>query len=282
MLFQNYPKHFILIYHLCTMNTALLKIVLMPLIIAGVTLVARKWGNVIGGVIAGMPWVGGAILFFIGIEQGEIFMTNALPSVLIGLIGWLGFCITYIIAGQRFAGQRFGVLLSFVSGIFIYLIFALLLKDFTDSLSVNQWFFVLIILTVTSLSFFPKVKKQHKATPKPLKFEIPLRMIMITVFVFAITYFAEMLGPGWSGILTPFPVMTATLAIFTHYTQGLPEVRLALMGMYTGVIGFSVFLISVAYFVPQYGLANGFLFGLVLNVIATLSVKQLFSKFKLI
>ncbi|MFT7273350.1 MAG: hypothetical protein ACI9V1_002887, partial [Spirosomataceae bacterium] len=47
------------------MNTFLLKIILMPLIIAGVTLAARKWGNVIGGVIAGMPWVGGAILFFI-------------------------------------------------------------------------------------------------------------------------------------------------------------------------------------------------------------------------
>lgn len=259
------------------MNTTLLKIVLMPLIIAGVTLAARKWGNVIGGVIAGMPWVGGAILFFIAVEQGEAFMTNALPGVLIGLIGWLGFCTMYMIAGQRL-----GVLLSFISGIIVYLLVGFSLKDFTNSLTVNGWFWVLVLLAINSLFFFPKVKRVNKATPKPLRFEIPLRMIMITAFVFIITYFAELMGPNWSGILTPFPVMTATLAIFTHYTQGMSQVRLALMGMYTGVIGFSIFLISVAYFVPPYGLANGFLLGLFLNVLATLAAKQLFSKFKLI
>ncbi len=250
---------------------------MMPLIIAGVTLAARKWGNVIGGVIAGMPWVGGAILFFIALEQGETFMTNALPGVLIGLIGWLGFCTMYIISGQRL-----GVLLSFISGIATYLLIGFLLQDFTNSFSINGWFLVMVLLTIASLYLFPKVKRQNNSTPKPLKFEIPLRMIMITAFVFAVTYFAEIMGANWSGILTPFPVMTATLAIFTHYTQGLSQTRLALMGMYTGVIGFSVFLISVAYFVPQYGLGNGFLLGLFLNVVATFATKQLFSKFKLI
>lgn len=259
------------------MNTFLLKIILMPLIIAGVTLAARKWGNVIGGVIAGMPWVGGAILFFIAVEQGEAFMTNALPGVLIGLIGWLGFCTMYIIAGQRL-----GVRLSFISGISTYLLIGYSLKDFTYSLTVNGWFLVLILLAITSLYLFPKIKRATKKSPKPLRFEIPLRMVMITAFVFIVTYFAEMLGPNWSGILTPFPVMTATLAIFTHYTQGMSQVRLALMGMYTGVIGFAIFLISVAYFVPQYGLANGFTYGLFLNVFATLAAKQLFSKLGLI
>jgi hypothetical protein len=264
------------------MNTALLKIILMPLIIAAVTLIARKWGNVIGGVVAGMPWVGGAILFFISVEQGETFMINALPGVLIGLIGWLGFCTTYMIAGQRFAKQRLGVLLSFIVGIFVYLLIGFSLQDFTNTLPINGWFVVMVLLAITSLSFFPKVKRQNEVTPKSVKFEIPLRMTMITAFVFGVTYFAEMMGPNWSGILTPFPVMTATLAIFTHYTQGLPQVRLALMGMYTGVIGFSIFLISVAYFTPQYGLVNSFLLGLFLNVVATLSTKQVFSKLNLI
>lgn len=249
----------------------------MPLIIAGVTLAARKWGNVIGGVIAGMPWVGGAILFFIGIEQGVSFMTNALPGVLIGLIGWLGFCTIYVIVGQRL-----GVLPSFISGILTYLLIGYLLQKFTYSLTVNAWFFVLIFLAIISLYLFPNVKRFNKKTPKPLRFEILLRMIMITAFVFAITYFAELMGPNWSGILTPFPVMTATLAIFLHYTQGIQQVRLALMGMYTGVIGFAIFLITVAYFVPQYGLGTSFLIGLFLNVIATLSAKTLFTKLKVI
>mgnify|MGYP000607373530 CR=1 FL=1 len=117
------------------MNTFFVKIILMPAIIAGVTLAARKWGNVIGGVIAGMPWVGGAILYFIAVEQGETFMTNALPGVLIGLIGWLGFCTTYVIAGQYLS-----VLASFVSGICVYLLIGFSLKDFTNTFSINGVF----------------------------------------------------------------------------------------------------------------------------------------------
>lgn len=259
------------------MNTILLKIVLMPTIIAGVTLAARKWGNVVGGVIAGMPWVGGAILFFIGIEQGETFMVYTLPGVFIGLISWLGFCTFYMIVGQRL-----GVLWTFLSGIFAYFVIGISFERFTNTVSINLWFVAMLALTILSLNFFPKVKRTNKKEPKPLSYEIPLRMIMITGFVLLITYFAEKLGPKWSGILTPFPIMTATLAIFTHYTQGMAQVRLALMGMYTGVIGFSVFLISISYFIPQYGLGNGFLMGLLLNVVATLAAKQTFSKFKLI
>lgn len=259
------------------MNTTLLKIIFMPLVIAGVTLIARKWGNIIGGVVAGMPWVGGAILFFVAIEQGEPFMLNAILGVLIGLLAWLGFCTTYVIAGQRL-----GVLGSFASGISVYLLISFLLQDYTTAFTIRGWFVVMILTTIVSLYYFPKVKRINNISPKPLRFEIPLRMIMITAFVLLVTYFAELLGPNWSGILTPFPVMTATLAIFTHHTQGLPQVRLALMGMYTGVIGFSIFLISIAHFVPAFGLGNGFLIGLGFNVIATLFAKQLFSKLKLI
>lgn len=259
------------------MNTFLLKIILMPSVIAFVTLIARKWGNVIGGVIAGMPWVGGAILFFIGIEQGETFMLHTLSGVLIGLIGWLGFCTTYVIAGQRLSE-----LPSFALGIVMYLLIGSAFYKFTSYLPTSGWFLVMISLTVLSLTLFPKVKRTNNKTPKPLRFEIPLRMIVITAFVFAITYFAELLGPSWSGILTPFPVMTATLALFIHYTQGIAQVRLALTGMYTGVIGFSIFIISIGYFSPIFGFGNSFIIGLALNVFATLLAKQLFSRFKLI
>ena len=259
------------------MNTFLLKIILMPSVIALVTLIARKWGNVIGGVIAGMPWVGGAILFFIGMEQGEVFVLNTLPGVLIGLICWLGFCTTYVIAGQRLSE-----LPSFALGILMYLLIGYAFHNYVQRLPTTGWFLVMIALTVISLALFPKVKRTNNRTPKPLRFEIPLRMIVITAFVLTITYFAELLGPSWSGILTPFPVMTATLALFIHYTQGIAQVRLALTGMYTGVIGFAFFIISIDFFLPVYGFVNSFIIGLILNVLATLFAKQIFSKFKLI
>lgn len=255
------------------MNTFWLKILLMPLIIALVTLASRRWGNVVGGVIAGMPWVGGAVLLFIAIEQGESFAWNSLRGVMVGLISWLGFCVSYMIAGQRFKAFA-----SMIISMLVFLCIGALLMNVTNVFSPIVWFVILLLMISIVLKFFPKVKDTHKQVGRPIKFEIPMRMFMITAFVLALTYSANLLGPTWSGILTPFPVITAVLAVFTHYGQGMQQVRLTFMGMFTGVFGFSTFLISLVYLLPAYGIGISFAVALLINVVAALIAKVVFGK----
>jgi hypothetical protein len=132
------------------------------------------------------------------------------------------------------------------------------------------------------LFFFPKVPVQHSFSVKKLKFEIPLRMIIITLFVITITFLAERLGPTWSGILTPFPVMTTVLAIFTHYTQGIYQVRKVYMGLFTGSLGFAFFLFLQAVLMPTYGITMAFVIGILVDIVLTIAMKFVFSKYKLI
>ncbi len=258
------------------MPTFWIKIIMMPIVIALVSLAARRWGNTIGGLIAGMPWVGGAILYFIGLEQGQDFMLNATPGALAGLISWLAFCMTYV-----WFGQKIGVLATLLAANVAFLLVGTSLQPWVSHFDIHAWFLGMIVSSLLSLKFFPKVKNIGKKAPQVLPYDIPLRMVMITAFVIGITYFAALLGPSWSGILTPFPIITATLAVFTHYTQGMYQVRNTLLGMYTGVMGFTVFLLAVAYLVPIYGLNMGFVLSLLLNVVTSLLAKYIFGKTRL-
>jgi hypothetical protein len=259
------------------MNTLLIKLLIMPPVIAAVTLASKKWGNSIGGILASLPWVAGPILLFIAFEQGTGFAIKSISGIMVGIVGWLVFCIVYITVGQKF-----NALVSVLIGYLAYFSVGLALNPLLPSFNVYQWLMFSILALTIGFLFFPKVDDQEIKVGKTLKFEIPMRMLMITFFVITITFFAKSLGPDWSGILTPFPVMTAVLAIFTHYTQGIYQVRKIYMGLFTGTFGFTIFLFSQALLLPVYSVAISFLIGIVLDIIITLIMKAVFSKFNLL
>jgi hypothetical protein len=249
----------------------------MPTVVALVTVVSKKWGNSIGGILAGLPWVAGPIILFIALEQGREFAVNSIPGVMLGIIGWSLFCVVYVLVGRRY-----NALVSVLAGYLAYTLVGILLNPTVDYLNVYQWFSLSLLVLFLSIFFFPKVPFQHSFSVKNLKFEIPLRMIIITLFVITITFLAERLGPTWSGILTPFPVMTTVLAIFTHYTQGIYQVRKIYMGLFTGSLGFAFFLFLQAILMPIYGIAIALIVGILVDIILTISMKFVFQKYKFI
>lgn len=257
------------------METIWIKILLMPIVIALVTLASKKWGNNIGGIIASLPWVAGPIIVFIAIEQGTKFAIETIPGVLIGIIGWLVFSFVYVLAGIRY-----NAVISVIFGYISYILLGILLKPIASFLDINVWFVISLILLSFGLRYFPRIQKTESHMNKKLRFEIPLRMLMITIFVLVITYFAKILGPSWSGILTPFPIMTAVLAIFTHHTQGIYQVRKVFIGLFTGMFGFTLFLFLQAIFLSEFGIFISFLIGLLADIILTVMLKYLFEKFQ--
>jgi len=258
-------------------DTFILKITIMPLVILLVTWISRRWGNMVGGMIAGMPWVGGAILLFIALEQGKLFALDMLPGATVGLIAWLSFCMSYV-----WIGQRRSPLITLIASNIICLGLAYIFRILTPYLSQEIWIVVLYISLLVSLVLFPKITQTQERENTPIKSEIGLRIAMITIFVVSLTYFANVLGPSWSGVLTPFPVITSTLAFFTHLGQGIKQTKVILLGMYTGVVGFGGFLLTLKYILPDYSLGLSFVIALLINVILVLIAKWLFSRWKLL
>lgn len=214
----------------------------MPPLIAGVTLCVRKWGEGFGGWIGGFPWVAGPISFFLALENSPAFVAASTPAALMGSIGTTFFALIYAIAAPRMSWLP-AVLISYAS----FFVVALASLGHTPSLPVA--FAVNVIVLTGVLYIFPKPKDKPEYKQHPV-YDIPLRMVVATTFVVLLTQLSDKLGPTWSGILTPFPIMTSTLAVFTHVQQGPQATARILYGLLSASYGFVCFVIGVWWLVP--------------------------------
>lgn len=236
-----------------------LKLLLMPPLIGLVTLVARRWGAAVGGWIGGLPLVAGPISVFLALEQGPAFAAqSALPS-LAATLGIAGFARVYVALAPRLHW----VICSLV-GYAVF--FAVALAAHVLPLNLAVVFAVVVAGIFVSLRTFPN-PPAPPARRVPFH-DIPLRMGVATLFVVGVTKTAEWLGPAWSGLLTPFPIMTAILAAFTHHQQGWQASTQILRGLQGAMFGFAAFFLVVGWALPKlpisltYALAVGVTVGL--------------------
>lgn len=241
------------------MNVFLLKITLMPGIIAFITLVARRWGNRMGGLIGSMPWVAGPILLFFMLEQGRDFGIRSIPGVMTGILALVGFCYSYA------AFSRYNSWLpTLIQSYGVYIVTVLVFNYLKLTLTVS---YGLVLAAIgVAVQGFP-VPIQNVVEPRRLPYEILIRMAVATVFVVVITGLAEVLGPTWSGILTPFPILTSILAIFSHTLQGSHATINTLRGLVIGLFGFSTFLFLQALLLPHFSIALSFGLALLVNAL---------------
>ena len=239
------------------MNILLIKVTLMPLVIGLVTLVSRRWGHQAGGLIASLPWIAGPILLFLILERGKAFGIQAVPGILIGIAALVGFCYCY----ARLAPHLSGIWTLLIA----YAVFVAIALLFTAiDLALLPSYGMVMGSVLLTLRYFPEPAIAATAV-KRLPYDLPIRMVVATLFVMGITGLAAVLGPTWSGILTPFPIITSILAVFTHYLQGSSASIVTLRGIVMGLLGFTTFLFLQAFFLPRFSIAESFFFALLIN-----------------
>ncbi|UFH56314.1 hypothetical protein [Spirosoma sp. KNUC1025] len=250
------------------MNLLLIKVTVIPAVIALVTLATRKWGNKIGGLIGSMPWTAGPILLFFLLEQGKVFGIHSIQGTMTGIMALISFCLSYSVFSRNLSWLP-TLLLSYG----IYAVTALLFIYLELNLVVS---YVLVIgYVLVALRFFP-VPIETSTNTRRLPFDIPIRMAVATLFVLLITGLANMLGPRWSGLLTPFPIMTSVLAIFSHMLQGSNAAILTLRGLVIGLLGFTTFLFLQAYLLPSFSIAASFGIAFLINTVINLMAGRVF------
>lgn len=246
------------------MNILLLKIILIPSVMAMVTLAIRKWGHQLGGLIGSMPWVAGPMLLFFILEQGKAFGIQSIPGVMSGILALISFCYGYASLSRKLFWLP-TLLLSYGA----YIITAFLLTHLPLSLPLR--YSLVMGCIVLALRFFPQPRSQS-IKARRLPFDITLRMLAATLFVLLITALARALGPTWSGVLTPFPILTSVLAIFSHSLQGSDATINTLRGLVMGLIGFTTFIFLQAFLLPTFSVGTSFgvafLINIALNVVA--------------
>jgi hypothetical protein len=213
-------------------------VILVPGLVAGVTLGARRWGPRVGGWLTALPLVAGPTLFFLAMEQGDAFAGAAALSTLVGLIAVSAFGVVYGWLARRHAWA-----LSLAGG---WLAFAVA----TVVLRTVQWRpTVALAATLASFAVAGRVlpaDREHPPAPASPAWDLPLRMLGTLAVVLTVTHVADRLGPAWSGAITPFPVALAVVLVFAHAQQGAPLAIRLLHGFFPAMWGFGLFCLVVA------------------------------------
>ena len=238
----------------------LLKLVLVPALIAAVTLGARRWGARVGGILGAFPLVAGPILFFLGVEQGDAFLAAAARAALVGLVGVAAFSVAYAWVAVR-ARWPASVAVGWVA-------FAAI------SLPLQHVRWTAGLALVAALGGFLLaawcLPVQPEAVPRPLApaWDLPLRMGTAVTLVLVVTSLAAWMGPRLTGALTPFPVATAVLLAFTHHQEGAAGAVGYLRGFLPAMWSFALFCLVLAVTVVALGHVAGFVLALAVQLAA--------------
>ncbi|HVU15050.1 MAG TPA: hypothetical protein VHD90_27440, partial [Phototrophicaceae bacterium] len=196
------------------MDTLALKLIITPTLIGFATWVGRRWGPAVSGWLVGIPFTSGPITFFIALSQGTSFAAATDVGILAGTISQAVFCLAY-----AWIALRFNWLTTIVLSCIVFFIATAALELLTVPLV------PLLLLAWGSLALaiflLPRRSEQAPPIPRPpSRSDIPLRMIVATAFVLLLTGIAPLIGARLTGLLSPFPLYTAILAVFAQRSAG--------------------------------------------------------------
>jgi hypothetical protein len=227
------------------------KLVLAPAFVVGASLVARRFGARVGGLVGGLPVVAGPILLAITLVHGRQFGADSAKGTLLGLIALAAFVLVY-----AYACLRVGPVASVFLGWGGFLIADLVLSVVDVPAAVA--FVATCLVFALTTAMLPAVPEGGSVAVDPPAWDLPVRALAAMVLVVAVTTASGALGPQWSGLLAPFPIITSVLAAFTHVQSGRRDTQLLLRGFMSGFYAFALFAFVLAVTLPTLGTAGSF------------------------
>jgi hypothetical protein len=241
----------------------LLKLLVVPGLVAVVTLAVRRWGPAVGGWLAGLPIVAGPVLVFYALEQGDAFAAQAAHATLAGLIATVVFAVTYGLCSRRlpwYACMLIGWCAFAAAVVSLYLLepgIVLSLVLLTAATFVGRR----LLSRVRSAEpgrrtngYVGRVPAQPDPPDTSPGDLLTVRLVATAALVLVLTGLAARLGPAWSGLLNAFPVLTTIVAVFSHAQRGVPAAAAFLHGYLQAIPGFGLFCVVMTIALGSFGL----------------------------
>jgi hypothetical protein len=240
-------------------DTTILKLLVVPPFIAGVSLAGRRWGPTIGGWLIGLPVNAGVIVFFIALEEGNAFASRTAQASLLGTVSVALFCLAYARVSPLVRRWYWAMAVSWL----VFFVCTYALEGVYLSVVLGFPLVTLSLLVVRVLTLRVKVEIRAEVREKASRTvfprcDIPLRIITATALVISITEAASQLGPQLSGLLAPFPVYTTIMTGFTHHLEGEASAVKLLRGLVVGLFSFATFFLVLGTTIEPFGIGASF------------------------
>jgi hypothetical protein len=228
-----------------------LKLLLAPSFIVATSVLARRLGVRVAGVVSGLPVIAGPILLVLALDRGRAFASDAATGTLLGVVALVAFVLAYAGVSSRLAWP-WALPIGWAS----FLVAILALRP------VHVGALVALGLACAAcgatLLVLPR-RQSEPASDRPYpRWDLPLRGACAVIPIVAVTSAAHVLGPHLTGLLAAFPVITPVLAAFTHAQRGTWEATRLLRGMTVGFFSYALFCFAVSVTVRGLGVAASF------------------------
>lgn len=246
-----------------TPDTLLLKILLVPMLIGGVTLVGRRFGQRVGGWLGSFPIVAGPILFILAFENGAEFGARAAESAFVAIVPAMVFYVVYAHLALRSTWW-----VAAVVAIVVWSLMAVLLWRVDMSLSLAT-IAVVLALWGSGRSMPTQIRERMISGPTPVSahpLELPARMVTGAVVTLITSELGKQGGASVGGFASLFPSIGLVVATFNHARSGPAAAIHFLRGMTRGMWSVGTFCLTLALCLPVFGIAVGFATGLLVAV----------------
>ena len=243
--------------------TLTVKLLLTPALVAFATLAARRWGSQVGGWLVGFPLTSAPVTAILVLERGERFAAAAALAIVLGVLSAAAFALVYSRCSARLPWPA-----CLLLGMVAFSVATLLLSR------VGLLPLLAAVVTAALLRLALALMPAPPLTPSPVRppaWDLPARMVVAAAFVLALTGVAGRLGPTFTGLLSPFPLFAAVLAVFAHVNDGPASAVAVLRGLMTGLYGFAAFFLVLGLLLVPAGPLVAFACA-TLAVIATQSI----------
>jgi hypothetical protein len=193
----------------------LLRVSIAPLIVVGGTLVQRRFGNAIGGLVIGLPLTSLPLLWLVALQHGGAFASSMSGAILVGSTAQV-----VVIWVYAFMAARVSPTLAMMGalGAFVVTIGALHLLD----LSVLLASLLAAAGFAFALYWWPRTDFTSQETGR---YRLALRVVLSAGFTLFVVTLAGRIGPGFSGLIAALPMMSLVMAFFTHQELGANATR---------------------------------------------------------
>jgi hypothetical protein len=244
------------------------KLLLAPSFVVGASLIARRFGPRVGGLIAGLPLVAGPILLIYALNHGRAFAAGAAAGTLLGLIS----LTVYIVVYGRLAGR-----LSWPASLLLgWLAFGVMTVLFsTVSVPAGAALALACAGLLVGLAALPHPGSSAVLENPLPPWDLPLRAGCALALVLTLSAVSGWLGPQLSGLLAPFPIIATVLATFTHAQRGSDELLRLLRGLLSGLSAFALFFFTLALALRRLDIASAFVLATIIALLAQVTILAL-------
>ena len=234
------------------------KIAVTLVAVVGLSLIAEHVSPRIAGVLAGFPHGIAIVLYFIGVEQGADFAARAAVFAIAGLSANVVLAYVYhLLCREASWGNLALAALGSVAG---FLGFAALLRPLGLGPAAGA---LITLATLAAVRMLLRSEAEFRLADRPRirPGDMLIRAGAAALIVLAITGLAGLVGPGWSGLLAGFPVVTFPFLMIIHIRYGPAPIATIVRNYPFGLTSLVVYTLVVALAFPALGMGWGTLAG---------------------